>query len=82
MRAAKVTCAKWGNGLAIQIPQSLAQKLQITEGSEVDCFIADGSLVLRPKRKPYSLDELVEQITSDNLHAEVETDIAVGNEVW
>lgn len=39
-------------------------------------------LAARPRnRKRYSLDELVNGITPKNLHAEVDTGIAVGNEV-
>ncbi|OCQ88927.1 MazF family transcriptional regulator [Nostoc sp. MBR 210] len=77
------TITKWGNSLAIRIPQSLAKEIQIAEGSEVEIGVVDGNLVVKPKiRKRYSLDELVQEITPDNLHAEVDTGINVGNEVW
>jgi antitoxin MazE len=29
-----------------------------------------------------TLDELIEQITPENLHCEVDTGIAVGKEIW
>ncbi|NJO40620.1 MAG: AbrB/MazE/SpoVT family DNA-binding domain-containing protein [Cyanobacteria bacterium CRU_2_1] len=75
--------ARWGNSLAIRIPQNLAKEIQLLEGDEVDLAVVDGKIVIKPRsRKRYSLDELVNAITSENLHTEVDTGIAVGNEAW
>lgn len=77
------TVTKWGNSLAVRIPQNLAKEIHVSEGSEVNIGVVDGTLVVKPRsRKRYSLDELVEGITPENLHAEVDTGVAVGNEVW
>jgi antitoxin MazE len=77
------TVAKWGNSLALRIPQHIAKKIQLTEGAEVDLVVIDGNLVIKPRlRKRYSLEELVDAITPENLHSEVETEVAVGNEAW
>ncbi len=75
--------AKWGNSLAIRIPQSIAEQVQIQAGSEISIDIIDGKIILTPyRRKKYTLDELLEGMTSDHLHAEISTGISVGNEVW
>jgi antitoxin MazE len=77
------TVARWGNSLAIRIPQKLAKEIQLAEGSEVNFQVIDGSLVIKPKsRKRYSLEELVKEIAPENLHAEVDSGNAMGNEVW
>lgn len=77
------TVTKWGNSLAVRIPQNLAKEIHVSEGSEVNIGVVDGTLVVKPrKRKRYSLDELVNEITPENLHAEVDTGVVVGNEVW
>jgi antitoxin MazE len=78
------TVAKWGNSFAIRIPQNLAKELQVVEGSEISLTLVDGALVMKPRksRKRYSLDELIKEITPENLHAEIDSGIAVGNEVW
>jgi antitoxin MazE len=77
------TVAKWGNSLAIRIPQNLAKQIQLGEGDTIDLVIVDGNLVIKPRsRKQYSLDELVSAITPDNLHPEVESGAAMGNEAW
>jgi antitoxin MazE len=75
--------AKWGNSLAIRIPQNLAKEIHLAEGAEIDLGIVDGNLVVKPRtRKRYSLDELVNAITPENLHGEIDTGAAVGNEFW
>jgi antitoxin MazE len=77
------TVTKWGNSLAVRIPQNLAKEIHVSEGSEVNIGVVDGTLVVKPRsRKRYSLDELVNEITPENLHAEVDTGVAVGSEVW
>ena len=77
------TVAKWGNSLAVRIPQHVVKEIQLTEGAEVDRVVIDGQLVIRPRpRRRYSLDELIAAITPENLHSEVESGAAVGNEVW
>jgi antitoxin MazE len=75
--------ARWGNSLAIRLPQHLVKEIQLTEGIEVDLVVVDGNLVIKPRvRKRYSLDELISAITPENLHTEVETGTTVGNEAW
>ncbi|MGF1575608.1 MAG: AbrB/MazE/SpoVT family DNA-binding domain-containing protein [Cyanophyceae cyanobacterium] len=75
--------AKWGNSLAVRIPQNLAKQIHLNEGTEIDLAVVDGTLVIKPRsRKRYSLDELVKEITPENLHAEIDSGRAVGNEVW
>ncbi len=77
------TVVKWGNSLAVRIPQNLAKEIHLAEGSAIDLGVVDGTLVMKPRiQKRYSLDELVKGITPENRHAEVNSGIAVGNEIW
>lgn len=77
------TVAKWGNSLAVRIPQNLAKEIHLAEGVEIDLVVVDGYLVIKPRRrKRYSLDELIKGITPENLHGEIGSGIAVGNELW
>jgi antitoxin MazE len=83
IQAMVTTVAKWGNSLAVRIPQNLAKEIQLAEGAEIDLAVVDGTLVMKPRsRKRYSLDELIKGITPENLHAEIDSGIAIGNEVW
>lgn len=75
------TVAKWGNSLAVRIPQNLAKEIHLTEGTAIDLSVVDGALVVKPRsRMRYSLDDLIGQITPENLHTEIDSGIAVGNE--
>lgn len=74
---------KWGNSLAILIPENIAKEIDLAEGSEVKIDIVNGNLVLKPKkRKKYTSNQLVEEITPDNLHNEIDIGIIKGNEIW
>jgi antitoxin MazE len=74
---------KWGNSLAIRIPKSFAAEVGLDQDSEVELSLLDGKLILMPIiRQPVPLATLLAQITDDNLHSEVSTGDAVGNEGW
>jgi antitoxin MazE len=75
--------AKWGNSLAVRIPQHLAKEIELMAGGEVEIVAIDGNLVIKPKRqKQYSLDELIAGITPDNLHGSIDTGSSLGEEIW
>ena len=73
---------KWGNSLAIRIPKSFALEVGLEQNSFVTLSVSEGKLILAPVKPSYSLEELLAQVTPDNLHREIETEPAVGNEVW
>ena len=77
----RVSIRKWGNSLAVRIPRSFAQDIQLTEGSQVDVRLEDGNLVLVP-RTNLSLADLLSGVTKENLHYEVDAGAPVGREVW
>ena len=74
---------KWGNSLALRIPKLLAEQLDIKTDTEVEIAVEDGQMVIKPLSEPaLTLEELLAQITDENLHEEVETGTAVGGEAW
>jgi antitoxin MazE len=73
---------KWGNSLAVRIPGAFAKDLGLTEGMVLDISLVDGGLLLRPRVKEYTLDELVAGITPENVHGETDWGEAVGRESW
>jgi len=74
--------AKWGNSLAVRIPQALAEQAQLDEGAEVEVSVEGGSLSIRRRPRRYTLDELVDQITPENRHEETDWGEPQGKEVW
>lgn len=74
---------RWGNSLALRIPSAFAAETTIEQGSEVELSLEDGRLVITPTAAPaFSLDALLADVTPDNLHAEVDSGVAEGNEAW
>lgn len=79
----QVTVKKWGNSVGVRIPSMILNTLAIQAEHLVDIRAENGKIVIEPIRpqNSYQLQELVAQITPDNLHSEVSTGQTVGNEV-
>ena len=74
---------RWGNSLALRIPKLLADEAGLKDNSLVQLALRDKLLVVVPIRKPdISLDALLAQVTTNNLHSKVQTGPAVGGEAW
>lgn len=74
---------KWGNSLGVRIPKTIASHAHVDEGTAVDVSIEDDRLVITPVRKTaYRLKELLDRVTPDNVHGEIEFGGPVGREVW
>ena len=74
---------KWGNSLALRIPKALAEEAGLHYELSVELSLLDGKLVIAPIEHPkLDLEAMLDQITEDNLHSEVNIGPAVGQEVW
>lgn len=74
---------RWGNSLAVRIPKAFAADIHLEPDSAVDVTLHDGKLVLAPViESGPTLDQLLAEITEHNVHAEVDTGLAVGTEAW
>ncbi len=74
---------KWGNSLALRIPKPLAVAARISEGSLVHIAVDGDKLsvtAIAPRK--YTLEGLLAGVTAENVHSEVSTGHAVGNEIW
>jgi antitoxin MazE len=79
----EATVSKWGNSLAVRIPQAIAKQASLSEGDSLSLHLdADGAIVLRPTRRKYELSELVSGITRKNRHGETEWGKPEGEESW
>ena len=77
----KSQIVKWGNSLAVRIPQVIAKDARISEGDSVTLTSSEeGRLEIVRAAKTPSLSELVAQITPENRHAEVPLGRPVGKE--
>lgn len=82
-RPIRTRVQKWGNSLALRIPKAFADEVGLRRGGTVELSSSDGQLVVAAVTEPeYALDDMLTQITEDNVHGEIDTGPAVGHEVW
>ncbi|MBI1993994.1 MAG: AbrB/MazE/SpoVT family DNA-binding domain-containing protein [Deltaproteobacteria bacterium] len=78
-----VRVRKWGNSLAVRIPKPLAEDAEVKEGTVLNLAVSGGKVVATPvQKRKLSLRQLLAQVNSKNLHAEVDSGRSVGREVW
>jgi antitoxin MazE len=74
---------KWGNSLAVRIPKAFAVEAGLAANSLVEIRLVEGRVVLLPvTSRRYALDDLLADITDENLHQEVDSGPRMGNEAW
>jgi antitoxin MazE len=79
----QTTVQKWGNSLAVRIPKVFVKEAGLAHGSPVDLSVDGGKIVIEPCAEPaYRLEDLLKRVTRRNLHAEVDSGEAVGQEAW
>ena len=72
---------KWGDDLALRLPEEFAVEAGFAQGCEVELAFSDGRLVVSPTPgRRDSLDELMSRVTPENLHGEIDTGPSVGAE--
>ena len=79
----RATIQKWGNSLAVLIPEAIAEEAGLEQGKPVDVRFENGEFRIRKRRrKRYDLDEMLASVPDDFDEGEWDTGPAVGNEVW
>jgi antitoxin MazE len=74
---------KWGNSASVRIPAPLMEAASLRIDQEVEVREEKGRIVIEPVADPtYDLNALLEKITPENLHDEIDFGAPVGKEVW
>ena len=77
------TVQKWGNSLALRIPNAIAKDIHLHQGSVVEVAAVEGKIVVKPKRqRKYTLSHLLKGVNKNNRHAEQDWGGTAGREVW
>jgi antitoxin MazE len=81
--AVQTRVQKWGNSLGVRIPRGLAEEVGLGAGTEVSLSAKDGELVVKPSIPArLSLDDLLADVSEENLHSSIDTGSAVGAEIF
>jgi antitoxin MazE len=73
---------KWGNSLAVRLPQHVLAQLEINEGATLTLSVEDGVLKMKPSRNKYKLDDLLKNHVGSDNHKETDWGTPVGKEEW
>jgi antitoxin MazE len=78
----KAKVLKWGNSLAVRIPQVIAKDAHLKKGDAIELTAGEeGKIEVRKVSKIPTLAELVAQITPENRHDEISTRSPAGKEL-
>mgnify|MGYP001393649060 CR=1 FL=1 len=78
----KVQVQKWGNSLALRIPKSIAVETRIEQGSTMEMTLSKNGILVKPQEEELTLENLLADVTKENIHTETDFGEPVGNEVW
>lgn len=76
------TAQKWGNSIGVRIPQKIAKKHGVVNGSVIQITENKQGILLKPITKDPTLEELMAQIPEDNQHDEIDFGKPEGDEIW
>ncbi len=75
------TIQKWGNSLALRIPLAVAKQIHVQEGDAVMLKVSSAGLTVKAAPKRLNLDDLLAQVTTENLHPATDWGADVPREV-
>ena len=75
------TIQKWGNSLALCIPLAVAKQIHVKECDPVTLKVSPAGLTVKPSPKRPNLDDLLAQVTPENLYPASDWGADVGREV-
>ncbi len=74
---------KWGNSLALRIPKLVCREAGLKYNSRVRVTLKDRQIIIEAvEQDMLSLDEMLDEITDENLHNETDSTGPVGAEIW
>lgn len=79
----KTKVQKWGNSLAVRIPKPFAEEAGLERETSVEMSVEEGKIVIERTELPeIELERLLERVTAEYIHEEVDTGRSVGKEAW
>lgn len=78
----QVTMRKWGNSIGVRIPAVILTELNLSAEKKVNVRAEAGRIIIEPIiDSQETLEQLLGQITPDNVHSEIDFGQPVGKEL-
>ncbi|MFN0145066.1 MAG: AbrB/MazE/SpoVT family DNA-binding domain-containing protein [Dehalococcoidia bacterium] len=74
---------RWGNSLAVRIPKAFALETGLSQGMRIEIAVSGRSVTITPVPagdEKLTLDQLLEGMTEDMVHPEIDWGPPVGHE--
>ena len=79
----QATIKKWGNSPALRLSSAIMKSAKLNVDQEVTIHVQRGKIVIEPSvPSEFLLNDLIAQITTKNLHTEVDFGAPAGREIW
>jgi antitoxin MazE len=79
----RVQVKKWGNSASVRIPAAVMAAASLSVDQSVEVTAEGGRVIIEPVTTPvYDLDQLLDQMTPETFHQEVDFGPPVGQEIW
>jgi antitoxin MazE len=74
---------KWGNSASVRIPASVMAAAALSIDQAVEVREEGGRIIIEPIKAPvYDLDQLLDQMTPETFHDDIDFGPPAGQEVW
>jgi antitoxin MazE len=73
---------RWGNSAAVRIPASALAAAGLKTDDPVEVREENGRIIIELKRADLDLQALIDRITPENRHEEMDWGPPVGKEIW
>lgn len=79
----RVQVKKWGNSASVRIPAQVMSAAALQVDQAVDIRVEGGRVIIEPiVPATYDLDDLLERMTPDTFHEEIDFGAPIGDETW
>lgn len=77
----QVQIARWGNSLGLRVPKDIAARIGLREGARVELTAEGDKIVISVARPVYTLEELLADMTPEDIHEAFDWGPDVGCEI-
>ncbi len=77
----RVVVSKWGNSLGLRLPKALTAEIGVSDGQKVDVRAENGRIIVEPVRKPFTLEQMMGNVTPEAMREAWDWGDDVGREI-
>lgn len=71
---------RWGNSLAVRLPEEVVDRAGLSEGAQVEIAFDDRRIVISPIGSRYRLEDLLQGMTPEAMHEAFDWGPGLGRE--